>query len=216
METLRDLVQLHVFPDALYDQNCYFLRRRDTQQALLIDPGLQTPDVLRVLEREGLNCDQILLTHGHPDHINGVPFVKENFNCPAAIHGDDRWLLESFRPIPGIPEDLPPIECEQDLHDNQIIEWQGLNIQVLHTPGHTPGSVCFLLTPDLISGDTLFRRGIGRTDFPRGSYQSIVFSIENRIYTLPPETVVHPGHGPETTVDEEMKGNPFVPHPKYR
>jgi glyoxylase-like metal-dependent hydrolase (beta-lactamase superfamily II) len=216
MGDLRDLVQLHLVTDPLYDQNCYILRRRDVDRCLVIDPGLQAPAVLRLLGEEGLGCDRILLTHGHPDHLAGVPAVKAALGCPAAIHPDDRWLLEQAGMFPGIPDDLPEVVCEDDLVGGQVIAWQGLEVAVLHTPGHTPGSVCFLIGPDLLAGDTLFRRSVGRTDLPGGSWESLLFSIQDRLYALPPETVVHPGHGPSTTIGEEMRSNPFALHPTFR
>jgi len=169
---LRDLVQLHLFTDPLYDQNCYVLRRRDTDRCLVVDPGLQAPAVLR--------------------------------------------LLEQAATFPAIPPDLPEVVCEDDLVGGQVIAWQGLEVAVLHTPGHTPGSVCFLIGPDLLAGDTLFRRSVGRTDLPGGSWESLLFSIQDRLYALPPETVVHPGHGPSTTIGEEMRSNPFALHPTFR
>jgi hydroxyacylglutathione hydrolase len=215
-ESLRDLLQLHVVADSLYDQNCYLLRRRDTDACLIVDPGLQTPSVLAIAEREALRCERILLTHGHPDHVNGVPAVKAAHGCPAAISAADRWLLDLEMRLPGIPDDLPPVVCEDDLDDGQVVRWQDLDIAVLHTPGHTPGSVCFLVGPDLIAGDTLFRRGVGRADLPGGDWEALCFSIEQKLYTLPPDTVVHPGHGESTTVGEEMAGNPFVVHPRFR
>jgi len=215
-QALRDLVQLSIVVDPTYDQNCYVLRRRDTNAALVVDPGLQHPRTLALLEREGLACERILLTHGHPDHVNGVPALKLAHPCEAAIHADDRPLLEWVSRLPGIPEDLPPVICEQDLVAGQTLRWQDLDIGVLHTPGHTRGSVCFLVGPDLIAGDTLFQRSVGRTDLPGGDWHTLMFSIENTIYALPPETRVYPGHGPSTTVREEMRHNPFVVHPRYR
>ena len=114
-EALRDLVQLSIVVDPTYDQNCYVLRRRDTRSALVLDPGLQHPRTLELLEREGLACERILLTHGHPDHVNGVPAVKSVHGCEAAIHAEDRPLLEWASRLPGIPADLPPVICEGDL-----------------------------------------------------------------------------------------------------
>jgi len=216
MEPLRDLLQLHLFTDSLYDQNCYVLRRRDTERCLVIDPGLQANAALRFLEKEGLAGDRILLTHGQPDHLAGVPAMKAALACTAAIHPEDRWLLPEAGAFPGIPAGLPPVVCEDDLSAGQVITWQGLEIAVIHTPGHTPGSVCFLVGPDLLAGDTLFRRSVGRTDLPGGSWESLLFSIQDRLYALPPETVVHPGHGPATTIGEEMRGNPFALHPTFR
>ncbi len=215
-DTLRDLIELAIVVDPMFDQNCYVLRRRDTNDALVVDPGLQHPQAITVLEQRGLRCDRILLTHGHPDHVSGVPAVKAAFGCEAAIHPDDREQLEAVHYLPGVPDDLPDVVCEQDLADGEVLSWQGLDIEVLHTPGHTRGSVCFRIGPDLLSGDTLFHRGIGRFDLPGGSRSTLIFSIEHRIYTLPPETVVYPGHGQRTTVEEEMRENPFVVHPRYR
>jgi glyoxylase-like metal-dependent hydrolase (beta-lactamase superfamily II) len=210
MEQLRDLVELHLFIDPLYDQNCYALRRRDTDRCLLVDPGLQAEEVLRFLEQEGLGCDRILLTHGHPDHVVGVPAVKAALGCPAAIHPDDRWLLGRMGTFPGIPAGAPEVVCEGDLSDGQLIVWKEVELAVLHTPGHTPGSVSFLVGVDLLAGDTLFRRGVGRTDLPGGSWEALSFSIRDRLYALPEATVVHPGHGASTTIGEEMRANPFV------
>jgi len=215
-ETLRDLVELAIVVDEMFDQNCYVVRRRDTHDALVIDPGLQHPRTLRLLEDGGLRCERILLTHGHPDHVNGVPAVKAAHACPAAIHADDREQLAAVWRLPGVPQDLPDIVCEEDLSDGQLLRWHDLDIEVLHTPGHTRGSVCFRIGPDLVSGDTLFNRGVGRTDLPGGSWPALIFSIENRLYTLPPDTVVYPGHGTRTTIGDEMQLNPFAPHPRYR
>ncbi len=215
-QVLRDLVELAIVVDPLFDQNCYVLRRRDTRSVLVIDPGLQHPQTLDLLDRHDLRCERILCTHGHPDHVNGVPAVKAAQGCDAAIHPDDREQLLAVHHLPGVPPDLPDVVCERDLHDGEVMQWQNLDIEVLHTPGHTRGSVCFRVGLDLYAGDTLFKEGVGRTDLPGGSWPALLFSIENRLYTLPPETVVYPGHGQRTTIRDEMEHNPFVVHPKYR
>jgi glyoxylase-like metal-dependent hydrolase (beta-lactamase superfamily II) len=132
------------------------------------------------------------------------------------MHPDDREQLPAVHRFPGVPPDLADIVIEQELHDGEVIRWQDLDIEVMHTPGHTRGSVCFRIGPDLLSGDTLFNRSVGRADLPGGSWPALLFSIEHRLYTLPPETVVYPGHGPRTKLGEEMQFNPFVVHPRYR
>jgi hydroxyacylglutathione hydrolase len=216
VDTLRDLLELAVVVDPMYDQNCYVLHRRDSDAAILIDPGLQSGRALHLLEDHGWRCERILLTHGHGDHINGVPAVVAAHHCPVALHPSDREQLVSMRFLPGIPADIPDVHVDEDLADGQVIPWQGLEIGVIHTPGHTRGSVCFLAGADLVSGDTLFRRGVGRADLPGGDWQQLMASVEDRLYVLAPDLVVYPGHGPSTTIGEEMQSNPFVVHPKYR
>lgn len=215
-ETIRDLIELSIVVDPTYSQNCYVIRRRDTSSALVVDPGLQHPRVLDLLDTENLRCERILLTHGHGDHVSGVPALRAAQQCPAAIHPDDREQLLFVTFLPGIPDDLPEVEVNEELHDGEVLRWQDLDIEVIHTPGHTRGSVCFRIGPDLISGDTLFRRGVGRADLPGGDWPSLVFSLENKVYALPPETVVYPGHGQRTTIREEQELNPFVVHPRFR
>ena len=212
---LRDLIELHVVKDPSFDQHCYVLHRRDTDAALVVDPGLQHQETLQLLEQKSWRCERIIVTHGHPDHVSGVPAVTSAHACKAAIHPADRALLPMAAHFPGMPPGLE-VECEEDLTVGEVLSWQGLDIKVLETPGHTKGSVCFLIGPDLLSGDTLFRNSVGRTDLPGGSWDALVFSIENTLYALPPETVVHPGHGLQTTIDTEMRTNPFVSDHRYR
>lgn len=213
---LGDVLDLHVVVDPTYDQNCYVLHRRDSDAAVVVDPGLQHQHTLRLLEDNGWRCERILLTHGHGDHVNGVPAMVAAHRCPVALHPDDREQLVTVRFLPGIPPDLPDVEVDEDLADGQVIHWHGVDIGVLHTPGHTRGSVCFIAGTDLLSGDTLFRRGVGRADLPGGDWAQLLVSIEDRLYALPAATVVYPGHGSRTTIGEEMGENPFVVHPRYR
>jgi glyoxylase-like metal-dependent hydrolase (beta-lactamase superfamily II) len=215
-EALRDLVELTRVIDATYDQNCYVLHRRDSDAAIVVDPGLQNPAALALLEDRGWRCERVLLTHGHGDHVNGVPALVASHHCPVGLHPDDREQLVSMRFLPGIPADVPDVEITEDLHDGQVIDWHGVDIGVVHTPGHTRGSVCFITGSDLVSGDTLFRRGVGRADLPGGSWPQLLASVEQRLYTMAATTVVYPGHGPSTTIGEEMESNPFIVHPRYR
>jgi hydroxyacylglutathione hydrolase len=216
VEGLRDLLELTVVVDPTYSENCYVLRRRDSEAVILIDPGLQSVRVLQVLDARSWRCERILLTHGHGDHVSGVPAVVAAHRCRVALHPADHEQLLRMRMLPGIPADIPDVVIDDDLGDGQVISWHGLDIVVIHTPGHTRGSVCFLAGTDLLSGDTLFRRGVGRADLPGGDWPTLMTSIETRVYALPADTVVYPGHGTITTIGEEMASNPFVVHPRYR
>jgi glyoxylase-like metal-dependent hydrolase (beta-lactamase superfamily II) len=210
--SLREKFQLAIVEDPLFGQNCYLLHRKDTDRVLLLDAGLQHARVLRLLGEKGWRVDRILLTHGHVDHVIGVPAVVAATRAPVAMHADDLPLLdfEQFRTYPFSPPDLEPFTVSDWLVDQAVFEWQDMQVKVLHTPGHTEGSCVFLVGEDLFSGDTLFYRGIGRTDLPGGSFDKIIFSIKERLYALPGDTVVYPGHGPKTTIREEKLLNPFV------
>ena len=213
VEALKEKLQISVFADQLFGENCYLVRRRQTSAALVIDPGLQVRRVLDQVEAEGLRIEQVLLSHGHIDHIAGVPAIQAATSAPVAMHRDDRAILdwEQFSQLPFLPPDFSPFPIDIEIEDGSSLQFQDLSLRVLHTPGHTQGSVCFLFGLDCFAGDTLFQRSIGRTDLPGGSPQKIVVSIRSVLYSLPLKTVVHPGHGPSTTIEEEMRLNPFVP-----
>lgn len=218
VDLLRDRLELSVFADDLFGENCYLVRRRDTKAALVIDPGLQYQQVLRRIADDGLALESILITHAHIDHIAGVPAVRTETGARLAMHPDDHGLLDwgQFQGLPFIPAGFKPFTVDTPLADGKVIVFQDLRLRVLHTPGHTQGSICFLIGLDCFAGDTLFQRSIGRTDLPGGDAQKIVLSIRNVLYALPAKTVVHPGHGPRTTIEEEMLLNPFVPGAKGR
>jgi glyoxylase-like metal-dependent hydrolase (beta-lactamase superfamily II) len=210
---LRETLQLAVFPDELFAENCFVIRRRDTDAALVVDPGLQVERVLGHLNQEGLKVERILVTHGHIDHVAGVPALRSHTAAPVMMHPDDLVILdwEQFRQLPFVPRGFERFSIDEPLSHGSSFKFQDVELRVLHTPGHTEGSVCFLVGLDCFAGDTLFQRGIGRTDLPGGNMQKIVFSIRNVLYALPPRTVIYPGHGGTTTIEEEKLLNPFVP-----
>lgn len=210
---LRETLEVSIFPDELFAENCFIIRRRDTPQCLVLDPGLQVGRVMQQLEADDLQVERILVSHGHIDHVAGVPALQRASGAPIAMHPDDLAILDwaHFADLPFLPDGFTPFDIDQALTQGTVIPFQDLQLRVLHTPGHTQGSVCFLFGLDCFSGDTLFQRGIGRTDLPGGDTAKIVFSIRNVLYRLPPKTVVYPGHGATTTIEEEQLLNPFVP-----
>lgn len=212
-EALREKLEVAIFTDDLFGENCYVVRRRDTSAVLVIDPGLQVERVKQHLRGESLTVEQILVTHGHIDHVGGVPQLHAETGAPIAMHPDDLAILDwdKFSRLPFMPLGFAPFSIDTALTHGTTLAFHDLSLRVLHTPGHTEGSVCFLFGLDCFSGDTLFQRGIGRTDLPGGDMRKIVVSIRDVLYALPPKAVVYPGHGPRTTIEEEMVLNPFVP-----
>lgn len=205
---------VHTLPLGPFETNTYLLGCETTQQAVIIDPGFEAEAILQAVSRAGLTVTKILLTHGHVDHVSAVSAVKAATDAPVYIHSADRALYLAAPELGrffGLQADPPP-EPDHELAEGDAVSFGEKVLTVLHTPGHTPGGVCFLSTDDalLVSGDTLFYRGIGRTDLPGGSMRTLMQSIRQKIFTLDGATRVLPGHGPETTVREEMFSNPFV------
>jgi len=155
-----------------------------------------------------------IYTHGHVDHVFGVQAIKEKTGARTYIHHLDREQLERNPKVArqfGLdPAVLGTPVIDEELVEGKAVGWQDLAFDVIHTPGHTRGSVTFLLGEQLFGGDTLFRRSIGRSDLPGGDFEALMTSIQGKLYALPPETIVYPGHGPATTIGEEMRENPFV------
>jgi hydroxyacylglutathione hydrolase len=195
--------------------NCYIVGSEESKQGIIIDPGDEAGVILGMVADLGLDIKLIVLTHGHIDHVGALKAVKEATGAEMAIHADDakslrglRGLLQSVL-VPGLSYPLPP-PPERLLADGDSLDVSDLHFKVLHTPGHTPGGICLLGEGVVFSGDALFNYGIGRTDLPGGSYHRLVESIRTRLLVLPDETVVYPGHGPETTIGAERAGNPFL------
>jgi len=194
------------------ETNCYLVYCDDTLDCAVIDPGAEAEKILPAILEAGLKPVVILNTHGHIDHIGANRDIKDRFGVPLGIHPLDRPLLEKTQELElsiflGAKESpLPDLMLE----DGETIEIGRCRLGVIHTPGHTPGSVSFRGDAVLFSGDTLFNGGVGRTDLPGGSARDLELSIREIILPLPRETVVLPGHGPWTTIGEEWESNPFL------
>jgi hydroxyacylglutathione hydrolase len=198
------------------EANCYLLICPQTRATLLIDPGAEPDRILAAISASGGQVAMILHTHGHFDHIGATEEVLAALpeSTPLAAHPADAYLYEAENRAMGAPFGYspPPTPAMPDvaLAGGQTLEIGTLRVAVVHTPGHTPGSVCLVAGDICISGDTLFRRGIGRTDLLGGDEDAIYESILSRLYPLPAETKVYPGHGAPTTIGEERRLNPFV------
>lgn len=196
-------------------ENCYIVADEQTGAAVVFDPGDEAQRILAILRARQLEVKLIANTHGDVDHVMAVAPVKRITGAPFAIHPADIPLLKRAHAqyvqwFGTLAE--PPPDPDLELFDGQELEVDGLKFTVLHTPGHTQGSVCFYFPRDrvLVSGDTLFQGGVGRTDRPMGNWRQLVESIRTKLLVLPDETVVYPGHGPPTTIGREKTLNPFL------
>ena len=197
-----------------FAENPYLLTCAETGAAVLIDPGDEAPALLGVVAEANVVIVAILLTHAHLDHVAALSEVRAATGAPVYLHPDDdtllaaapsHWLRFGRRIDPIAP-------AEQRLADGDRISFGNCELAVIHTPGHTPGSVCFYAAGDhaLIAGDTLFYRSVGRTDLPGGDTQTLLRSIRTRLWSLPDDVQVYPGHGPTTTIGDERLHNPFT------
>ncbi len=191
--------------------NCYIIADDNTKEAAVIDPAGDFEVIKSFIEENNLNVKYILLTHGHGDHIVALKELRDYCKAVVGIHADDENMLNNARINFSFMYSSIPIEEKSDFHlaDGEVFKLGTSEFKILHTPGHTMGSIGILFGKDLISGDTLFARGIGRTDLPGGDYNSIIESITKKLFTLPEEVAVHPGHGGSSTIGAEKKNNPF-------
>ena len=224
---------LRGFPTGIFQENCFIAGCEKTRDALVVDPGADADVILRVLEEEKLSAKLIAVTHSHMDHIGAVQAVREATGAPLAMHRDAFAQVDdqaaAARYMVGAPID-PPAEPETFLEEGDELEVGELCFQVLYCPGHADGHLCFYreavasgsaerteasAEPGVVfTGDTLFQSGIGRFDLPGGDGRLLLRSIRDKLLVLPEETVVLPGHGPETTIGQEKRENPFLLHPR--
>lgn len=203
---------LETLPVGPLQVNCYILGCEQTRRAAVIDPGEEGPRIVATLQRLGLEADLVINTHGHFDHIGANGHVVEATGAELLIHQDELPLLRGaaeHAAMYGLAASASP-EPHRLLHGGEQLQIGDLQLQVIHTPGHSPGGICLLTEDTLFSGDALFAGSIGRTDLPGGSQEQLVRGIREKLLTLPPETSVYPGHGPATTIAREQAGNPFL------
>jgi hydroxyacylglutathione hydrolase len=197
--------------------NCSVIGDEGTREALVIDPGDNIDDVLGLIGKHRLKVKQIIITHAHIDHVGGAMKLRKATGAPILLNQNDYALLKMLDVQAAWIGMASPgnVEIDQSLGHADKVQAGSLEADVLHTPGHTEGSICLYFAPEkkLIAGDTLFAGSIGRTDLPGGSMQKIINSLHERVLALPDETVVVPGHGPLTTIGEERETNPFLVKP---
>lgn len=209
-------MQIETFPTGPLGCNCSILVDPVSKDAIVIDPGGDFDEIRARLEKAGAKLATIVHTHTHIDHVGATAPLQRWSGAAARIHEADRFLYNMLPIQAAFLGVATPETCEidGDLNDGVIVKAGGLDLHVLHTPGHTPGSVSFLLEAPTgavaFTGDTLFRRGIGRTDLWGGDSQAIFSSIRRKLLTLDPSTRVITGHGPSTTIGEERDRNPFL------
>lgn len=209
------MVFVETFPVGPLQCNCSIVACESTKEALVVDPGGDPEVIVEKVERHGFKVKYLLHTHAHFDHVLGSRKMKEKTGAQICLHEEDQWLYDNLdtqcRMFGFAPDE--PLPVDHYLSDEESVKIGELETKVIHTPGHTPGSLCYSLEKDeplLFAGDTLFNGGIGRTDLWGGSHDEIIKSISQRLMTLEDETKVIPGHGPETSIWTEKRQNPFI------
>lgn len=208
-------MRVETLPVGPLQVNCYLAQCEETGDALVIDPGAEAGRIVEAIERLGAAVQLIINTHGHFDHTGANREVMEATGAPLALHEKDVRLLSGARDHAaafGLAADPSP-PPDRLLRGDEILKVGELEFQILPVPGHSPGGICLYADGHLFSGDALFAGSVGRTDLPGGSHEQLVRGIREKLFPLADETVVHPGHGPATTIGREKLTNPFVGAP---
>jgi hydroxyacylglutathione hydrolase len=210
-------VKYHTIISMLFDENTYVVHREGASECLVVDPGLEPKKIHALLEQQSLVPVAILCTHGHSDHIAGNDYMKEHWpEIPLIIGEGDAYKLTD--PVANLSANFgvelvsPP--ADSTVREGDCLELAGMKLDVLETPGHSVGHVVFVLSEEepqlVLGGDVLFAGSVGRTDFPDGSMEDLKHAIHHKLFPLPDDTIVLPGHGPTTTIGKEKRTNPFV------
>lgn len=194
------------------ETNCYLIYCEETLECAVMDPGAEPEKIFRAIDINNLKPVVLINTHGHVDHIGANKDVKEKYDIPLMIHSADVPILRSILQsglsfFLGAKASPSP---DRHLEEGDDVKIGKFSLKTIHTPGHSPGSLCFVHDKFLFSGDTLFYGGVGRTDLPGGSWEEMMDSIKNKVLTLPDDTLVFPGHGPYSTIGQERNMNPFI------
>ncbi|EYU15191.1 MBL fold metallo-hydrolase [Photorhabdus aegyptia] len=208
-------MKYQIIPVTAFMQNCTLIWNEESKEAAIVDPGGEAEKLIAEIERRGLKLTQILLTHGHFDHVGATAAVAKHFNVP--VYGpqqeDAFWIegLQAQSRMFGI-EECPSFEPDRWLNEGDELRVGGVDLSVLHCPGHTPGHVVFVNHEDklIYMGDVLFKGGVGRSDFPRGNHQQLINSIKDKLLPLGDDYEFIPGHGPMSTLGYERQTNPFL------
>lgn len=206
-------MKVEKFVTGIISTNCYLVINEDTKQAVVIDPASCPSYLMSHIKSEGLKIEAILLTHGHFDHIMGIDGFLSEFDVPVYVHEEDADAMED--PVLNQSSTYTSgytFGKARYLRDRQTLELAGYTFQVIHTPGHTKGGCCYYVASEnvLFSGDTLFQNSVGRTDFVNSSTSDLVHSVREKLFLLPDDTMVYPGHMGETKIGHEKKYNPYV------
>lgn len=206
-------MKVEKFVTGIISTNCYLAINEETKQAVVIDPAACPSYLMSHIKSEGLKVEAILLTHGHFDHIMGIDGFLSEFDVPVYVHEDDADAMED--PVLNQSSTYTSgytFGKARYLRDRQTLEQAGYTFQVIHTPGHTKGGCCYYVASEdvLFSGDTLFQNSVGRTDFVNSSTSDLVHSVREKLFLLPDDTIVYPGHMGETKIGHEKKYNPYV------
>jgi hydroxyacylglutathione hydrolase len=210
----RAILIHEILPVGMLQCNCSIFGDEATREAIIIDPGDNIDEITAVLARHNLKVSSIIITHAHIDHIGGAAKLKKLTGAPVYMNANDQWLYDHIDDQAvwlgmETPEQTP---IDTAASDGSTLKLGAAEFHVLHTPGHTQGSLCLWIPSEkkLIAGDTLFRDSIGRTDLPGGNHRQLLGSIKDKLYPLPDETLVIPGHGPNTTLGREKERNYFL------
>ena len=206
-------VEIKIVTVGILETNCYILLDNEAGIGIVVDPGDECEKIATVIEEAGVNIQYIVNTHAHYDHIGADLELKDRFGAKILIHEADRDMLEDPRLNLSLKKPrikAKSVKADRLLKEGDIVTAGKINLEVIHTPGHTPGSICLLGKDYIFTGDTLFAGSAGRTDLPGGSYEDIVESIQGKLKPLPDYLIVYPGHELSSTMGEEKLNNPFL------
>lgn len=202
----------HKLEVGVYGVNAYILGDKESKEAVVVDPGGNSKQIHSLLKEQGLTLQAILLTHAHGDHIGGIDDLLKLWEVPVYVHENDQYILKdaNLNYSSRLPMESVNFESAKILKDGDVLDFGNLLIKVIHTPGHSPGGITFQVNGCLLTGDTLFKGSIGRSDLEGGNHEQLITSIREKLLILQEDFDVYPGHGPKTTLNQERRNNPFL------